>query len=108
MSTASGYRSSLPGGASENVGSNVISAADLADDNTVALHEEMYMRRLAMTAALLGTLFTGCNVVFRSGPAEPGPIAPVQFLRPVRDSITGTWVAAWVDPEGYEQSQTQE
>jgi len=86
----------------------MISTADLADEKPAALHEEIHMRRLAMMAALLGTLFTGCNVVFRSGPAEPAPIAPVQFLRPVRDSVTDTWVAAWVDPEGYEQSQTQE
>ncbi len=58
------------------------------------------MRRLTMMAVLVGTLFTGCNVVFESGSADPAPIAPVQFLRPVRDDITNTWVAAWVDPEG--------
>ncbi len=33
--------------------------------------------------------------------AEAASIPPVQFLRPVRDTITGTWVAAWVDPEGF-------
>jgi hypothetical protein len=66
------------------------------------------MRRLAIMTALVGTLFTGCNVVFRSGPAEPATIAPVQFLRPVRDIVTGTWVAAWVEPEGFQQNESSQ
>jgi len=62
------------------------------------------MRRLLTVTLLVGTLFTGCTIAFRPGPADPAPIAPVQFLRPVRDEVTGTWVAAWLDPEGFSQT----
>ena len=63
------------------------------------------MRRLFVTMATLGLMVSGCTVVFEPGSADPAPIAPTQFLRPVRDQITGTWVAAWVDPEGFSGTQ---
>ena len=59
------------------------------------------MWRLVLMGGLVVLLAAGCDVMVPSESAEPGAIAPVQFLRPVRDSITGTWVAAWVDPEGF-------
>ncbi|MCP4250725.1 MAG: hypothetical protein GY778_27110 [bacterium] len=59
------------------------------------------MRRFFVMMASLGLMVSGCTVVFEPGPADPAPIAPTQFLRPVRDEITGTWTAAWVEPEGF-------
>ena len=59
------------------------------------------MRRFCPAAVLIGVLVSGCDVVVGSGPANPGAIPATQFLRPVRDEVTGTWVAAWIDPENY-------
>ncbi|MFQ5490202.1 MAG: hypothetical protein ACE5GE_05720 [Phycisphaerae bacterium] len=60
------------------------------------------MKRRAIAAGLVGLTFNGCTVLVDTMPAEPAPIAPVQFLRPIRDAQTGTWVANWVDPPNFE------
>ena len=59
------------------------------------------MRRLCLATVLLGLLFNGCAVVTDPVAADPAPIRPTQLLRPILDSETGTWVAAWVDPENF-------
>jgi len=60
------------------------------------------MKRLCLAASLAVLLVSGCEVVVPSGSAGSAEIPDVQFLRPVRDSETGTWIAAWVEPEGYD------
>ena len=56
-------------------------------------------RALTLLIALL-LLNAGCDI-YVNGASSPADIPPVQFLRPIQDTETGTWVAAWVDPEGY-------
>jgi len=65
------------------------------------------MKRFSLATALLGVLFQGCTAMVASPSADPAPIAPVQFLRPTRDGETGTWIAAWVDPENYQTGETE-
>ncbi len=62
------------------------------------------MRRLCLATVLLGLVFNGCAVVVDPVTADPAPIRATQFLRPTLDSQTGTWVAAWVDPENFAAS----
>ena len=66
------------------------------------------MWRLVLMAGLVVLLTAGCEVVVPWESAEAAVIPPVQFLRPVRDDITGTWVAAWVAPEGFAGTAGQE
>jgi hypothetical protein len=65
------------------------------------------MWRMVLFAGLVVLLAAGCEVVVPAETADAAPIPPVQFLRPVRDTVTGTWVAAWVDPDGFAGGTTQ-
>jgi hypothetical protein len=59
------------------------------------------MKRIGYATGLVGLLFSGCAGVFDPVTADPAPIRPTQVLRPIRDSITDTWVAAWMDPQNF-------
>ena len=68
---------------------------------------ESFMWRLMMTAGLVLILASGCEVVVPAETAAAAAIPSVQFLRPVRDSATNTWVAAWLDPDGFSGADSQ-
>ena len=74
----------------------------MADETGGFAGEEMAVRRFSVATLLVGMLFNGCAAVVDSGSAEPAPISPTQFLRPIRDGATDTWVAAWVDPTNHQ------
>ncbi|HUU84647.1 MAG TPA: hypothetical protein VM243_14200 [Phycisphaerae bacterium] len=59
------------------------------------------MWRTVLLAGLVVLSASGCDIVVPAATVEPGAIPSVQFLRPVRDDITGTWVAGWIDPDNF-------
>ncbi len=71
-------------------------------DYAMRFAKETAMRRLRLSLALTGVRFTGCQ--FTANPNDAGTIPDTQFLRPAREPVTGTWVAAWTNPEGFQFS----
>ncbi len=74
----------------------------MADKTGDLAPKDLNMRRFALAALLVGTLFNGCAGMIAPVTGEPAPIRPTQFLRFALDSVSNTWIPAWVDPVNFQ------